>query len=234
MTAAPQSRILIVEDDPALVELLKFNLETAGYEISIVVDGDNGMAAVEDDQPDLIILDWMLPNVSGIELCRQLRNNSAHRRIPIIMLTARSEEGDKVRGLKTGADDYVVKPFLPSELMARIEALMRRAYPERQAETLAYDNITMDLDRHRVVRGDHAVHLGPTEFRLLRTLMEKPGRVYSRDQLLDRVWGRDIYVETRTVDVHIRRLRKALNEHGGADIIRTVRSAGYSLDAAKL
>lgn len=233
MTDAVRSRILIVEDDPALIDLLRYNLETAAYEVSVVIDGDECMAAVDDEQPDLIILDWMLPNVSGIELCRQLRQHPGHRRIPIIMLTARSEEGDKVRGLKTGADDYVVKPFLPSELMARIEAVLRRAYPERQADTLAYDDIVMHLDQHRVVRGETPVHLGPTEFRLLRTLMEKPGRVFNREQLLDRVWGRDIYVETRTVDVHIRRLRKALNEHGGEDIIRTVRSAGYSLDASK-
>ncbi|MEK9724841.1 MAG: phosphate regulon transcriptional regulator PhoB [Rhodospirillaceae bacterium] len=227
------SRILIVEDDPALVDLMQYNLETVGYEVSVVVDGDECMAAVEDEQPDLIILDWMLPNVSGIELCRQLRQDADTRRIPVIMLTARNEESDKVRALKTGADDYVVKPFLPSELLARIEAVMRRAYPERQADTLAYDDIVMNLDQHRVVRGDNSVHLGPTEFRLLRILLEKPGRVFSREQLLDRVWGRDIYVETRTVDVHIRRLRKALNEHGGEDIIRTVRSAGYSLDASK-
>lgn len=230
---AGRSRILIVEDDPALVDLLQYNLETAAYEVSVVVDGDECMAAVEDEEPDLVILDWMLPNVSGIELCRQLRQHPEHRRIPIIMLTARGEEGDKVRGLKTGADDYVVKPFLPSELMARIEAVLRRAYPEREADMLAYDDIVMNLDQHRVVRGEDPVHLGPTEFRLLRTLMEKPGRVFSREQLLDRVWGRDIYVETRTVDVHIRRLRKALNENGGSDIIRTVRSAGYSLDASK-
>lgn len=233
MTGPVRSRILVVEDDPALVDLLHYNLEAADYEVSVVTDGDECMAAVEDEQPDLIILDWMLPNVSGLELCRQLRQRPAFKRLPIIMLTARSEEGDRVRGLKTGADDYVVKPFLPSELMARIEAVMRRAYPERQAETLSYDDIVMNLDQHRVMRAGNPVHLGPTEFRLLRTLMEKPGRVFSREQLLDRVWGRDIYVETRTVDVHIRRLRKALNEDGGADIIRTVRSAGYSLDAAK-
>jgi len=233
MMDGTRPRILIVEDDPALVELLRYNLDVAGYEASAIDDGDEAMAAVEDEQPDLVILDWMLPNVSGIELCRQIRHNPQHRQLPIIMLTARSEEGDRVRGLKTGADDYVVKPFLPSELIARIEAVMRRAFPEKQANSLIYEDIVMNLDQHRVTRGEHALHLGPTEFRLLRTLMEKPGRVFSREQLLDRVWGRDIYVETRTVDVHIRRLRKALNQYGGDDIIRTVRSAGYSLDSEK-
>lgn len=229
-----QLSVLIVEDDPALVELLRYNLSAASYQVATVEDGDEAMAALEDELPDLIILDWMLPNVSGIELCRQIRQNPAYKRLPVIMLTARGEEGDKVRGLKTGADDYIVKPFLPSELLARIEALMRRAFPERQAALLCFEDIEMNLDEHRVSRGGQPVHLGPTEFRLLKTLMEKPGRVYARDQLLDRVWGRDIYVETRTVDVHIRRLRKALNQNGGDDMIRTVRSAGYSLDASKL
>ncbi|MDD9878787.1 MAG: phosphate regulon transcriptional regulator PhoB [Magnetovibrio sp.] len=234
MMDGARPRILIVEDDPALVELLRYNLDTAGYEASVVEDGDEAMAAVHDEEPDLVILDWMLPNVSGIELCRQLRQSTSHRKLPIIMLTARSEEGDRVRGLKTGADDYIVKPFLPSELLARIEAVMRRAFPEKQADILTYEGVVMNLEEHRVTRDDRSVQLGPTEFRLLRTLMERPGRVFSREQLLDRVWGRDIYVETRTVDVHIRRLRKALNQDGAADIIRTVRSAGYSLDSSKM
>ena len=233
MNAHPRSRILIVEDDPALIELLRYNLEAEGFDTAIVEDGDEAMAAVEDEQPDLVILDWMLPNVSGIEICRQIRQDPANKKLPVIMLTARTEEPDRVRGLKTGADDYVTKPFSPGELMARIDAVMRRAYPEKRTETLAYEDITLNLEEHRVTRDGDAIHLGPTEYRLLRTLMEKPGRVFSREQLLDRVWGRDVYVEIRTVDVHIRRLRKALNAGGRPDLIRTVRAAGYSLDAAK-
>lgn len=234
MNTNAHGRVLIVEDDPALIELLRYNLEAEGFGTAVVEDGDGAMAALEDEQPDLVILDWMLPNTSGIEICRQIRQNPAHRDMPVIMLTARTEETDRVRGLKTGADDYVVKPFSPKELMARIDAVMRRAHPEKQAETLDYEDIVLNLEEHRVIRSGETVHLGPTEFRLLRTLMEKPGRVYSREQLLDRVWGRDVYVEIRTVDVHIRRLRKALNMGGRPDLIRTVRAAGYSLDAAKI
>ncbi len=233
MNAESRPRVLIVEDDPALVELLKYNLETEGFETSIVEDGDEAMAAMEDEQPNLVILDWMLPNTSGIEICRQIRQNPDSKDVPVIMLTARTEEADRVRGLKTGADDYVVKPFSPKELLARISAIMRRAYPEKQASALEYADIVLNLEEHRVTRGRDNIHLGPTEFRLLQTLMEKPGRVFSREQLLDRVWGRDVYVETRTVDVHIRRLRKALNGGGRDDLIRTVRAAGYSLDTAK-
>jgi two-component system, OmpR family, phosphate regulon response regulator PhoB len=233
MSADVKMRILIVEDDPALIELLKYNLEAEGFETAIVEDGDNAMAAIEDEQPDLIILDWMLPNTSGIEICRQIRQHSSIKNLPVIMLTARSEETDRVRGLKTGADDYVVKPFSPKELLARIDAVMRRAYPEKQADALRYEDIELNLQDHRVKRSGDTIHLGPTEFRLLRTLMEKPGRVYSREQLLDRVWGRDVYVEVRTVDVHIRRIRKALNNGGRLDLIRTVRAAGYSLDSSK-
>jgi len=233
MNAESRQRVLIVEDDPALVELLKYNLETEGFETSIVEDGDEAMAAMEDEQPNLVILDWMLPNTSGIEICRQIRQNPVSKDIPVIMLTARTEEADRVRGLKTGADDYVVKPFSPKELLARIDAIMRRAYPEKQAPTLDYADIVLNLEEHRVTRSGDNIHLGPTEFRLLQTLMEKPGRVFSREQLLDRVWGRDVYVETRTVDVHIRRLRKALNASDRDDLIRTVRAAGYSLDTAK-
>lgn len=227
------SRILIVEDDPSLVELLRYNLETEGFDVSVARDGEGGMEAIDADDPDLVVLDWMLPNMSGIEICRQMRQRTATRSTPVIMLTAKGEESDRVRGLETGADDYIVKPFSPAELTARIKAVLRRAHPEQAGESLDYEDISMDLETHRVMRGDHAIKLGPTEFRLLRTLLEKPGRVFSREQLLDRVWGRDIYVELRTVDVHIRRLRKALNGQNDTDLIRTVRSAGYSLDAAK-
>lgn len=227
------SRILIVEDDPSLVELLRYNLETEGFDVCVARDGDGGMEAINAEDPDLVVLDWMLPNMSGIEICRQMRQRTATRSTPVIMLTAKGEESDRVRGLETGADDYIVKPFSPAELTARIKAVLRRAQPETAGDSLNYEDIAMDLETHRVMRSGRAVKLGPTEFRLLRTLLEKPGRVFSREQLLDRVWGRDIYVELRTVDVHIRRLRKALNGPDETDLIRTVRSAGYSLDAAK-
>jgi two-component system phosphate regulon response regulator PhoB len=227
------SRILIVEDDPSLVELLRYNLETEGFDVSVARDGEGGMEAIDADDPDLVVLDWMLPNMSGIEICRQMRQRTATRSTPVIMLTAKGEESDRVRGLETGADDYIVKPFSPAELTARIKAVLRRAHPEQLGDTLDYEDISMDLETHRVMRGERSVKLGPTEFRLLRTLLEKPGRVFCREQLLDRVWGRDIYVELRTVDVHIRRLRKALNGPNEKDLIRTVRSAGYSLDAEK-
>ena len=227
------SRILIVEDDPALIELLQYNLESKGFDAAIIEDGDNAMAALDYEEPDLVILDWMLPNISGIEICRQIRQSPVHKNMPVIMLTARAEEVDRVRGLEIGADDYVVKPFSPKELMARIDAVMRRSHPERRSADLAYQDVVLDLEKHRVTRDGKSIHLGPKEFRILRILMEKPGRVFSREQLLDRVWGRDICVETRTVDVHIRRLRKALNLGGYQDLIRTVRSAGYSLDTEK-
>jgi two-component system phosphate regulon response regulator PhoB len=227
------SRILIVEDDPSLVELLRYNLETEGFDVSVARDGEGGMEAIDADDPDLVVLDWMLPNMSGIEICRQMRQRTATRSTPVIMLTAKGEESDRVRGLETGADDYILKPFSPAELTARIKAVLRRAHPEQLGDTLDYEDISMDLETHRVMRGERSVKLGPTEFRLLRTLLEKPGRVFCREQLLDRVWGRDIYVELRTVDVHIRRLRKALNGPNETDLIRTVRSAGYSLDAEK-
>jgi two-component system phosphate regulon response regulator PhoB len=227
------SRILIVEDDPSLVELLRYNLENEGFDVAIARDGEAGLEAVDSDTPDLVVLDWMLPNVSGIEICRQLRQKSETRSMPVIMLTAKGEENDRIRGLETGADDYIVKPFSPAELTARIKAVLRRAHPEQAGEMLTYADIEMDITSHRVTRGGHAIKLGPTEFRLLRSFLEKPGRVFSREQLLDKVWGRDIFVELRTVDVHIRRLRKALNTGSDADLIRTVRSAGYSLDAAK-
>lgn len=227
-----QPYILIVEDEPDIVELLKYNLEAADYEVGIARDGDEAEISVAERQPDAILLDWMLPGVSGIELCRRIRRRPETRMVPIIMLTARGEETDRLRGLDSGADDYVTKPFSPAEVIARLRAVLRRALPSTAVETLEYEDIMLDLAGHRVERAGRNIHLGPTEFRLLRHLMEHPGRVYSREQLLDAVWGRDIYVEARTVDVHIRRLRKALNEGDAADLIRTVRSAGYALDKA--
>jgi len=227
------SRILIVEDDPSLVELLRYNLEIEGFDVSVARDGEGGMEAIDTQEPDLVVLDWMLPNMSGIEICRQMRQKPATRQTPVIMLTAKGEETDRIRGLETGADDYMVKPFSPAELTARIKAVLRRSAPGDGSASLTYEDIFMDLETHRVTRGERPIKLGPTEFRLLRTFLENSGRVFSREQLLDKVWGRDIYVELRTVDVHIRRLRKALNEGEDSDLIRTVRSAGYSLDAAK-
>ena len=227
-----QPYILIVEDEPDIVELLKYNLEAANYEVGIARDGDEAEISLAERKPDALLLDWMLPGVSGIELCRRIRRRPETRMLPIIMLTARGDETDRLRGLDSGADDYVTKPFSPAEVIARLRAVLRRASPSTAVETLEYEGITLDLAGHRVERAGRNIHLGPTEFRLLRHLMEHPGRVYSREQLLDAVWGRDIYVEARTVDVHIRRLRKALNEGGAADLIRTVRSAGYSLDKA--
>lgn len=223
-------RILIIEDESAVVTLLRYNLEHAGFEVDAVMDGEEGLIAVDENPPDLILLDWMLPRLSGIELCRQLRRGPKTKNIPIIMLTARGEEADTVRGLDAGADDYVSKPFSPAELMARVQALLRRARPALSEEAIEISDIRMDLAAHRVHRGDRQVKLGPTEYRLLRHFMEHPGRVFSREQLLDSVWGRDVYVESRTVDVHIRRLRKALNLDGEPDVIRTVRSAGYALE----
>lgn len=222
--------VLIVEDEAPLVELLNYNLADAGFETTSATDGEEALIAVAERKPDLVVLDWMLPMVSGIEVCRQLRRKSETRGIPIIMLTAKTEEADRIRGLESGADDYVIKPFSPRELIARIKAVLRRTRPALSEEALTYADVTMDLAAHRVFRNDEPIHIGPTEFRLLRHFMEQPGRVFSREQLLDSVWGHDVYVELRTVDVHIRRLRKALNQHGGPDLIRTVRSAGYALD----
>lgn len=224
-------RVLIVEDETALVELLRYNLEQSGLRVAVAYDGEEALRAVQEDVPDLILLDWMLPLMSGIEVCRQLRRQTATANVPIIMLTARGEEGDRVRGLDAGADDYVPKPFSPAELVARIRAVLRRIRPALADEALSYADIVMDLVAHRVTRGGKPLHLGPTEFRLLRHFMEHPGRVFSREQLLDAVWGKDVYVEARTVDVHIRRLRIALNGENDADVIRTVRAAGYALDA---
>ena len=223
-------RILIVEDEAALVTLLRYNLEQEGFDVGEAADGEEALLRAQEDKPDLIVLDWMLPLMSGIEVCRRLRRMPETRAVPIVMLTARGEEADKVRGLEGGADDYVTKPFSPVELIARIRALLRRAQPDLASETLVFADLTMDLAAHRVRRNGRAIHLGPTEFRLLHYLLRNPGRVFSREQLLDAVWGRDVYVEARTVDVHIRRLRKALNSEGDSDLIRTVRAAGYALD----
>ena len=223
--------ILVVEDEAALVTLLRYNLEREGFRVAAAADGEEALLLAREEKPDLVLLDWMLPLLSGIEVCRQLRRMTETRSVPIIMLTARGEEGDKLRGLDSGADDYITKPFSPSELVARIRAVMRRTRPAVNGEVLHYDDLVMDLASHRVRRKGRDVHLGPTEFRLLRHLLEHQGRVFSREQLLDVVWGQDVYVEPRTVDVHIRRLRKALNADEESDLIRTVRSAGYALDA---
>jgi two-component system phosphate regulon response regulator PhoB len=223
-------RILIVEDEDALALLLRYNLEAAGYQVETVARGDEAEVRLQEGNADLVILDWMLPGISGIELCRQLRARPQTRQLPVIMLTARGEESERVRGLSIGADDYVVKPFSVPELMARVTALLRRASPERVADVLAFGDIHMDREKKRVSRGGRAVDLGPTEYRLLEFLLERPGRVFTREQLLDGVWGSEIYIDERTVDVHVGRLRKALNLGHGSDPIRTVRGAGYALD----
>jgi two-component system, OmpR family, phosphate regulon response regulator PhoB len=223
-------RILIIEDEEALTLLLRYNLEAAGYDVDAVARGDEADVRLKERSPDLVILDWMLPGLSGIELCRRLRSRPDMRQLPIIMLTARGEESERVRGLATGADDYVVKPFSVPELLARVGALLRRAAPERVADVLGFGDIAIDREKKRVTRAGRAVDLGPTEYRLLEFLMERPGRVFSRGQLLDGVWGSDIYIDERTVDVHVGRLRKALNRGHEADPIRTVRGAGYALD----
>ena len=230
-TSSSRPRILIVEDETALVELLRYNLEQAGFRVALAYDGEEALQSVREEVPDLILLDWMLPLVSGIEVCRQLRRQTSTANVPIIMLTARGEEGDRVRGLDAGADDYVPKPFSPTELVARIRAVLRRIRPALAEEALTYADVVMDLVSHRVTRARMPVHLGPTEFRLLRHFMEYPGRVFSREQLLDSVWSKDVNVEIRTIDVHIRRLRMALNSGQKADLIRTVRAAGYALDS---
>ncbi|WP_439122528.1 phosphate regulon transcriptional regulator PhoB [Marivita sp.] len=224
-----QPTVLVVEDEPAQREVLGYNLEAEGFRVAKAENGEEALILVDEEQPDIIVLDWMLPNVSGIEVCRQLKTRPDTRNVPIIMLSARSEEVDRVRGLETGADDYVIKPYSVVELMARVRAQLRRTRPAAAGLRLEYDDIVLDAETHRVTRDGSEVKLGPTEFRLLSTLMEKPGRVWSREQLLDRVWGRDIYVDTRTVDVHIGRLRKSLTTTGRADPLRTVRGAGYSL-----
>ena len=221
--------VLLVEDEPAQRELLAYNLEAEGFDVITADNGEDGLILVDENDPDLIVLDWMMPQLSGIEVCRRLKSNSKTRQIPVIMLSARAEEVDRVRGLETGADDYVVKPYSVIELMARVKAHLRRIRAAAVGDRLEYGDIMLDPETHKVFRSQSELKLGPTEFRLLSTFMEKPGRVWSRDQLLDRVWGRDIYVDSRTVDVHVGRLRKALCQHGGDDPLRTVRGAGYAL-----
>ena len=227
--SAGKPQVLVVEDEPAQREVLAYNLEAEGFIVRMAVDGEEALMLIDEVAPDVIVLDWMLPNVSGIEVCRQTKTKAATRNIPIIMLSARSEEVDRVRGLETGADDYVVKPYSVVELMARVRTHLRRVRPTTMGQVLVYGDITLDSETHRVTRGEHPIKLGPTEFKLLAAFMEKPGRVWSRDLLLDRVWGREIYVDTRTVDVHVGRLRKALNQFGGDDPLRTIRGAGYAL-----
>ncbi|NWG46532.1 MAG: phosphate regulon transcriptional regulator PhoB [Alphaproteobacteria bacterium] len=227
---AAKPLVLVVEDEAALTTLLSYNLEREGYRVTAVRDGEEALLVADEERPDLVLLDWMLPQVSGIEVCRRLRSRPESRNLPIIMLTARGEEADRIRGLDLGADDYITKPFSMTELLARIRAVMRRIRPALADDNVRFGDITVDRAAHRVRRGERDVHLGPTEFRLLDHLLQYPGRVFSREQLLDAVWGSDVYVEARTVDVHIGRLRKALNGEGEADPIRTVRSAGYALD----
>ena len=222
--------VLVVEDEDALATLLHYNLDKEGYRVAVAGDGEEALTLASERAPDLVILDWMLPKVSGIEVCRRLRGRAETRNVPIIMLTARGEESDRIRGLDTGADDYVVKPFSMVELTARVRAVLRRIRPGLADDRITVGDIIIDRVAHRVKRGGKEIHLGPTEFRLLDYLMQHPGRVFSREQLLDAVWGSDVYVEARTVDVHIGRLRKALNGSSDGDPIRTVRSAGYSLD----
>jgi two-component system, OmpR family, phosphate regulon response regulator PhoB len=224
------ARITIVEDEEALALLLRYNLEMANYVVETIARGDEADLRLKEATPDLVILDWMLPGLSGIEICRRLRSRPETKSLPIIMLTARSEESERIRGLTTGADDYIVKPFSVSELIARVGALLRRASPERIANILTYGDISLDREKKRVSRGGRPIELGPTEFRLLEFILERPGRVFSREQLLDNIWGSDKYIDERTVDVHIGRLRKALIEHNEPDPIRTVRGSGYALD----
>lgn len=221
--------VLVVEDEGAQREVLQYNLEAEGFDVVVADNGEDALLLVQEEQPDLMVLDWMLPKVSGIEVCRQVKADPSTRTIPIIMLSARAEENDRVRGLETGADDYVVKPYSVVELMARLRTQLRRTRPASMGERLSFADIILDASEHRVFRGGQPLHLGPTEFRLLSTLMEKPGRVWTREQLLDRVWGRDIYVDTRTIDVHVGRLRKALMVNGGDNPVRTVRGTGYAL-----
>lgn len=224
------ARVLVVEDEEPISQLLAYNLGKEGFTVAISADGEEAMISVAEARPDLVLMDWMLPSVSGIELCRRLRARTETRDIPVIMLTARGEEEDRVRGLDVGADDYVTKPFSMTELVARMRAVLRRTAPALAGDVATFSDILLDRQSCRVRRGKRDVHLGPTEFRLLDVLMQRPGRVFSREQLLDRVWGQDVYVEIRTVDVHIGRLRKALNRRGDRDPIRTVRSSGYALD----
>lgn len=223
--------VLIVEDEVAIVTLLRYNLEREGFRVYSTGDGEEAITMVKEHKPDVIVLDWMLPSMSGIDICKQLRWSTDTKGIPIIMLSARGEESDRIRGLDAGADDYIVKPFSPAELVARIRAIFRRFRPALSEKVMTFSDVKMDVTGHKVTRGSSEIHLSPTEFSLLRYFMEHPGRVFSREQLLDAVWGHDIYVELRTVDVHVRRLRKGLDYDGNqADLIRTIRSAGYALE----
>ncbi|MEP9399174.1 phosphate regulon transcriptional regulator PhoB [Mesorhizobium sp. KR2-14] len=222
-------KIMVVEDEEPLGVLLRYNLESEGYQVEVVPRGDEAEIRLQENVPDLLVLDWMLPAVSGIELCRRLRMRPETERLPIIMLTARGEESDRVRGLSTGADDYLVKPFSTPEFMARVKALLRRAKPEVLSSVLKVGDIMLDREAHRVYRGKSEIKLGPTEFRLLEFMMRHPGRVFSRGQLLDNVWGETIYIDERTVDVHVGRLRKAINPGNLPDVIRTIRGSGYAI-----
>lgn len=227
--ASEMPTVLLVDDEAAQREILSYNLEAEGFRVCRAENGEEAMILVDEENPDLIVLDWMMPNISGLEVCRRLKARPETRGIPVIMLSARSEDMDKVRGLETGADDYVAKPYSVVELIARVRSQLRRVRPATVGVRLEYEDIVLDAETHRVTRAGDEIKLGPTEFRLLATFIEKPGRVWSREQLLDRVWGRDIYVDTRTVDVHVGRLRKALKKAGGNDPLRTVRGAGYAL-----
>lgn len=231
--AVAKPLVLVVEDENAIVTMLKYNLEHNGFRVNVATDGEEAIVAVDEQKPDLILLDWMLPSISGVQVCERLRKKENTRLIPIIMLTARGEESDRIRGLDSGADDYMTKPFSPNELVARINALLRRTRPVFTTKTLSFGGVTADLNTHRVTIGKEEVHLGPTEFRLLCHFLETPNQVFSREQLLDAVWGYDIYVELRTVDVHVRRLRKALGDakKGLEDLVKTVRSVGYVMEA---
>lgn len=229
----PQPDLLLIEDDEAIAELIVWHFAREGFSVRQTSDGEQALVLVEERVPDIVLLDWMIESLPGIEVCRRLRRNPKSANVPIIMLTARGEEEDRIRGLETGADDYVTKPFSPRELVARVSAVLRRLRPALAGEMLSYADIELDSVAHKVVRNSQIVAMGPTEFRLLRHFMEHPGRVFSRGQLLDSVWGQDSDIELRTVDVHIRRLRKAINLPGTSDIIRTVRSAGYALDSGK-
>jgi two-component system phosphate regulon response regulator PhoB len=230
MPSRHKPALLLVEDDRALAELLIWHFDREGYVVTRTADGEEALLLAQEQTPDIVILDWMIEGVSGIEVCRRLRRRPETANVPIIMLTARGEEGDRIRGLETGADDYVTKPFSPRELVARVNAVLRRVRPALAGERLDYADLEMDVGAHKVRRGGKGVALGPTEFRLLRFFLEHPGRVFSRERLLDAVWSHDPEIDVRTVDVHVRRLRKALNDDGGPDLIRTVRAAGYSLD----
>lgn len=229
MDRTRQPLVLVVEDEPAQREVLAYNLGQEGYAVATADNGEEALIVVAEEMPDIILLDWMMPRLSGIEVCRRLKSQAATRAIPIIMLSARGEESERIRGLETGADDYMVKPFSVAELMARLRVQLRRVRPATVGEVLAHGDLTLDAETHRVARGGVPLKLAPTEYRLLSVLMERPGRVWTREQLLDRVWGRDADLDARTVDVHVGRLRKALAEGGGADPIRTVRGSGYSL-----